>query len=138
MALPGPLQGIRVLDLTSTFLGPYCTLQLSDLGADVVKVEPPTGDITRQLGLRRHAGMSHVFTVVNRGKRSVVLDLKTDAGRAALRALVRTADVLVHNLREGAVATLGMSYEEIRAERPDIVYCRATGFGTNGPYAGRP
>ncbi|MDG4831642.1 CoA transferase [Solwaraspora sp. WMMD1047] len=136
--MAAPLDGLRVLDLTSTFSGPYCTLMLADLGAEVVKVEPPGGDIARQLGASRTPGLAAVFLNMNRGKKSVVLDLKSAAGRAALARLIPTADVLVHNMRPGAADRLGLSYPEVAALRADIVHCVIPGFRSTGPDADRP
>jgi crotonobetainyl-CoA:carnitine CoA-transferase CaiB-like acyl-CoA transferase len=136
--VPGPLAGIRIVDLTSTFLGPYCTMQLGDLGADIIKVEPPQGDITRYLGVTRDGSLSSLFTGVNRGKRSVVLDLKQPEGQAALDRVLATSDVLVHNMRPAAAARLGLSDERLRRARPQLIHCVATGFGSDGPYAERP
>src|ERR1700748_718445 len=102
----GPLRGVRVIDLTAMVMGPYCTQILADLGADVIKVEPPEGDATRYISVGPARGMSGVFANVNRGKRSVVLDLRTEAGKTALRALVERADVFVHSMRLQAIAKL--------------------------------
>ncbi|MEV0610323.1 CoA transferase [Polymorphospora rubra] len=136
--MTAPLSGIRVLDLTSTFSGPYCTLVLADLGAEVVKVEPPGGDIARQLGAARTPGLAAVFLNMNRGKKSVVLDLKSAEGRATVGRLVGTADVVVHNMRPRAAQRLGLSYEDCERIRPDVVYCAIPGFGGTGPHADRP
>lgn len=136
--MPGPLHGITVLDLSSTFLGPYGTLQLVDLGADVVLIEPPAGEITRSLGAVAEEGLSSVFIAANRGKSSVVLDLKGEAGQQALRALVEQADVLVHNMRPSAAGRLGIDAPTLLALNPRLVHCTANGFGTKGPYASRP
>lgn len=136
--MPGPLHGITVLDLSSTFLGPYGTLQLVDLGADVVLIEPPAGEITRSLGTVAREGLSSVFVAANRGKSSVVLDLKGAAGQQALKALVEQADVLVHNMRPSAAERLGIDATALLTLNPRLVHCTANGFGTQGPYAGRP
>lgn len=132
------LDGIRVIDLTAVVLGPLATMQLADFGADVIKIEPPEGDMMRANGVSRHPGMSSIYLGLNRNKRSVVLDLKTEAGRAALRRLIPTADVLVHNMRVPAVERLGFGYDEVRAIHPGIVYCAATGFAQDGPDALKP
>jgi len=132
------LDGIRVIDLTAVVLGPLATMQLADFGADVIKIEPPEGDMMRANGVSRHPGMSSIYLGLNRNKRSVVLDLKTEAGRAALRRLIPTADVLVHNMRVPAIERLGFGYEAVRAMHPGIVYCAATGFAQNGPDALKP
>lgn len=132
------LDGVRVIDLTAVVLGPLATMQLADFGADVIKIEPPEGDMMRANGVSRHPGMSSIYLGLNRNKRSVVLDLKTEAGRAALRRLIANADVLVHNMRVPAVERLGFGYEAVRAMHPGIVYCAATGFAQNGPDALKP
>jgi crotonobetainyl-CoA:carnitine CoA-transferase CaiB-like acyl-CoA transferase len=130
--------GVRVLDLTTTFLGPYCTYLLAQQGADVIKVEAPGGDIARRLTRGRSDGMSSIFLSVNHGKRSIALDLRKDGGLAALMDLAQTADVFVHNMRSTAADRLGISAADVRRAAPEIVYCRAQGFGSTGPYAGRP
>jgi len=135
---PGPLAGIRVLDLTSILLGPIATQILGDMGADVVKVEPPQGDATRGVGPPPSDGMGAVFMGTNRNKRSLVLDLKREAGREALLALVRGADVFVHNMRPQAIERLGLGYAQVSAARPDIVYCATYGFRASGPYGNKP
>jgi crotonobetainyl-CoA:carnitine CoA-transferase CaiB-like acyl-CoA transferase len=130
----GPLSGIRVVDLTNVIMGPYATHILADLGADVIKIEAPEGDSFRGYKPNRHAGMAGGFLHLNRNKRSVVLDLKSEDGKAALRQLIATADVFLHALRPRAIAKLGFSYDAVRAIREDIVYCGAYGFGAEGPY----
>lgn len=136
--MTGPLEGVRILDLTSNFMGPYGSLLLADMGADVWKIESRDGDTTRGVGPYRNRGMSAIFLHLNRNKRSLVLDLKTDGGAAALKRMIRSADVLLYSLRPKAMARLGLSYEEARAINPRIIYCGAYGFGQNGPYADRP
>jgi formyl-CoA transferase len=133
----GLLHGIRVLDLTSYLAGPLGCSFLGDLGADVVKIEPPEGDMMRRYPSTL-AGDSRAFVGLNRNKRSAVLDLKTPAGRAALGRLVATADVLVHNLRPGVPQRLGITYDEVRAIRPDIIYAAVSGYGGGGPYRDHP
>lgn len=133
----GPLQGVRVIDLTTVVLGPYATRILADMGADVVKVETLEGDQTRNYKPLRHEGMAGYFLNLNRNKRSVSLDLKSAAGLDALRALLKDAQVFVHNMRQQAIERLGLGYEAVRALNPDIVYCAAVGFGSSGPYAGK-
>ncbi|MCY4501622.1 MAG: CoA transferase, partial [Alphaproteobacteria bacterium] len=136
--MPGPLAGLRVLDLTTVMYGPYCTQIMGDYGADVVKVEPPGGDISRQVGPSRNRGMSAGILTKARNKRSLVLDLKQPAGRDALYRLARTADVFIHNMRPKPPARLGIDYAAISEHRSDIVYCTAVGFGKDGPYADKP
>jgi len=127
------LSGVRVLDCTSVVLGPYAAQQLGDLGADVVKIEPPEGDTTRRLGPRRHEGMAAFFLGCNRNKRSLVLDLKQEAGRRAMLRLGRTADVLIHNYRPEPAARLGMAYESFAAANPRLIYVATYGFRADGP-----
>jgi crotonobetainyl-CoA:carnitine CoA-transferase CaiB-like acyl-CoA transferase len=134
----GPLAGIRVLDLTTVVMGPYATQVLADLGADVIKLEPPGGDVMRHVGPMRNPAMGHLFLNSNRNKRSLVLDLKRpDAFRAALR-LAATVDVLLHNIRPAAMNRLGFGYADVAAVNPRIVYVAAVGFGPDGRYAGKP
>lgn len=135
--MPGPLDGVRVLDLTTVVMGPYATQVLADFGADVVKVEPPEGDIMRHAAPMRSKGMGHIFLNANRNKRSIVLDLKQPAGLAACLALAKTADVLVYNIRPQAMARLQLSYEEVRAANPRILYVGAFGYSQRGPYAAK-
>ncbi|MFA3878603.1 CaiB/BaiF CoA transferase family protein [Streptomyces sp. MMCC 100] len=136
--MAGPLDGVRILDLTSNFMGPYASLLLADMGADVSKVESRQGDTTRGVGPCRHPGMSAIFLHLNRNKRSIVLDLKSRDGNAALKRMMRTADVLLYSLRPRSMAGLGLSYQEAREINPRIIYCGTYGFGQNGPYADRP
>ncbi|HSI19152.1 MAG TPA: CoA transferase [Sphingomonas sp.] len=123
------LKGVRIVDLSTIVLGPYATQLLGDFGADVIKVEPPAGDLFRTARPGRPGGDGAGFLNVNRNKRSIVLDLTRDDDRATLLRLVTTADVFVHNMRPRAVARLGFDYDAVRAVRPDIVYCAARGFG---------
>ncbi|MFD1711781.1 CaiB/BaiF CoA transferase family protein [Ottowia flava] len=134
----GPLDGVRVLDLTSVVLGPLATQILADFGADVIKIEAPEGDLMRANGVSRHRGMSSIYLALNRNKRSVVIDLKTPEGAEQLRQLIATADVLVHNMRVSAIERLGFGYEAVAAINARIVYCVATGFGQDGPHRDRP
>ena len=134
----GPLAGVRVLDLTANFMGPYASLLLADLGADVCKVEAPEGDVIRSVGPCRNKGMSAVFLHLNRNKRSMVLDLKNSSGLAALKRMIRSADVLLFSLRPKAMERLGLSYEQVHELNPRIVYCGTFGFSQRGPYAERP
>jgi formyl-CoA transferase len=134
----GPLEGVKVIDMTSVLMGPYATQMLGDYGADVVKVEAPEGDITRQIGPVRHPGMGPMFLNANRSKRSICLDLKQPAGREVLLRLVATADVLVYNVRPQAMARLKLDYASVAAVNPGIVYAGMFGFGQDGPYAAKP
>jgi crotonobetainyl-CoA:carnitine CoA-transferase CaiB-like acyl-CoA transferase len=132
------LEGLRILDLTTVILGPYGTQILGDLGAEVIKIEPPEGDSMRPVAPVADGGVSAIFANFNRNKRSVALDLKSEAGKAALRRLVPTADVFVHNMRQEAMDKLGFAFEAVRAANPRIVYAAAVGFGRHGRYAGKP
>jgi len=129
----GPLKGVRVVDLTAMVMGPYCTQIMADMGADVIKIEPPEGDNTRFISVGPAPGMSGVFVNVNRGKRSVVLDLRSEAGKTALRALVLEADVFIHSMRAKAIAKLGFGYEQVAALNPGIIYTNCYGYGRRGP-----
>ena len=122
------LAGVRVLDLTTVVFGPLTTQILADYGADVIKIEPPEGDIMRHAGSVASDGMGCIFLNLNRGKRSVAIDLKNAEGRAVLRKLIGTADVFIHNVRRGAMDRLDLSYEAVAAINPRILYCTATGF----------
>lgn len=138
MTRSGPLTGVRVVDLTAMVMGPYCTQIMADMGADVIKVEPPAGDDTRYVSVGPAPGMGGVFANVNRGKRSVVLDLRTQAGAAALRALIETADVFIHSMRSKAITKLGFGYGEVAELNPAIVYTNCYGYGRRGPDRDRP
>jgi crotonobetainyl-CoA:carnitine CoA-transferase CaiB-like acyl-CoA transferase len=137
-ACTGPLDGIRILDLSSVVMGPYATQILGDLGADIIKVESRAGDNMRAVGPMRNPGMGALFLHLNRNKRSAVLDLKTPDGREACLELAKTADVLLYNTRPQAMARLGRDSEAVALANPRIVYVGAYGFGNHGPYAGRP
>ncbi len=133
-----PLDGIRVLDLTSVLMGPAATQILADYGADVVKVEAPEGDIMRHAGHMKHEGMGPVFLHANRNKRSIVIDLKKADGRAALLDLARTADLFVHNVRPAAMSRLGLDYADLAAVNARLVCLALVGFDQRGPYAPLP
>ncbi len=133
-----PLDGFRILDLTRFLSGPYATMVLAELGADVIKIEQPhTGDDSRRFA-PKVGGESYPAAMPNRSKRSISLDLKTDAGREAFLALVEDADLVMENFRPGVVDKLGISYEAVKAIKPDILYCSISGFGQTGPYRHRP
>ncbi|WIM10562.1 CoA transferase [Enhydrobacter sp.] len=134
----GPLEGIRVLDLTTILFGPFGTQTLGDWGAEVIKVESPAGDGWRYSGQFRNRGMSGQFMAANRNKRSLALDLKQPDGKAVLRRLIPTVDVFVSNVRPAALARLGFGYDACRELNPRLVYATATGFGQDGPWAARP
>ncbi len=138
MTAAGPLDGIKVLDLTAVILGPMAAQYLGDMGADVIKIESPEGDVTRSIGARRSEGMGALFLANNRNKRSVVLDLKRADGRAALAALAQDCDVLLHSIRAASAAKLGLAYETLALRNPRLVYCHVKGFSDAGLYAGRP
>ncbi len=133
-----PLEGIRVIDMTSLGMGPLAAQILGDNGADVIKLESPDGDIFRHVLPQRSAGMSHAFIQFNRNKRSVALDLKTAEGKEAFLKLLKTADVLLSNMRPAAMARLGLTVEALREIKPDLIYCACYGYSERGPYAGRP
>lgn len=134
----GPLAGYRILDLTAVVLGPLATQILGDYGADIIKVEPPTGDQMRANGVSKNRGMSSIFLAINRNKRSLSIDLKTPEGLEIIHRLLPSVDVVVHNMRVDAIERLGLGYGALSALKPDLVYCMATGFGESGPDAGKP
>jgi crotonobetainyl-CoA:carnitine CoA-transferase CaiB-like acyl-CoA transferase len=138
MSAPGPLQGIRIVDLTTVIMGPYATQILADYGAEVIKIEPPEGDIMRGAAPMNGPAMGHLHLQMNRNKRGIVLDVKKEGGRRALLRLCEKADVFVHNVRSAAMKRLRLSYDDVRAANPRIVYASLLGFGSQGPYAGRP
>jgi crotonobetainyl-CoA:carnitine CoA-transferase CaiB-like acyl-CoA transferase len=129
------LDGIRIIDMTTVIFGPYATQMLADLGADVIKVEAPEGDVSRLLGMARTTpDMGSTHLTVNRGKRSIVLDLKKEDDAEAMRRLIASADIFIHNVRAEAINRLGFGYEAAKALKPDIIYVHGTGFGQDGPY----
>src|SRR5262249_31088601 len=128
-----PLAGVRLLDLTRVLAGPFCTMLLADLGAEVVKVERPGGDDARQYGPFLPSGESAYFAGINRGKKSIVLDLKREADRATFLRLVERADVVVENYRPGTMEAFGLGGERLRALNPRLVYASVSGFGRTGP-----
>ena len=131
----GPLAGLRVLDLTSVVLGPYATQMLGDLGADIIKIEPPEGDTTRYTGPRRSEDMASLFMGINRNKRSIVLDLKQERARQALLRMVDTADVFVHNIRPQKLDKLGLGHQTLLARQPRLIYAGIHGWREDGPYS---
>jgi formyl-CoA transferase len=137
--MPGPLDGIRVLDLTIAQQGPYATLLLADMGAEVIKIErPAVGEVGRMLGIDRNTGFSAYFLAINRGKKSLTLDLGKPASRDVLLRLARDCDVVAHNFRGGVMERLGLGYEPFREANPAIIYAQATAFGSKGPMATKP
>src|SRR3989449_5876581 len=134
--MAGPLAAVRVLDLTTMVAGPVATRMVADQGADVIKIESPSGDLMRHFSPMRN-GMSASFLSCNRTKRSLAIDLKTAEGLAIVHKLIATADVLVHNFRPGAAERLGLGEDAVRRIRRDIVYVSISGVGDNGPYAGQ-
>jgi crotonobetainyl-CoA:carnitine CoA-transferase CaiB-like acyl-CoA transferase len=134
-----PLDGIRVVDLTRFLAGPYCTQELGDFGADVIKIEPREGDGTRYQTLRPDLmGNSYFFAAANRNKRSIAIDVRTEAGKEIVLRLTQRADVLVENFRPGVMERLGLGADLLRARHPRLIYCRVNGFGSTGPYSQRP
>ena len=135
--MAGPFDGLKVLDMTTVVVGPYATQMLGDLGAEVIKVEAPDGDLTRGAGPTVNSGMASNYLQLNRNKRAIALNLKTKGGADALRALLRETDLFVHNMRSEPLTRLGFDYASVRALKPDMVYCNIWGFGREGRYAGR-
>ena len=136
--MSGALDGIRVVDMSTVVMGPWATQMLGDMGAEVIKVETPGGDISRGMGPNRNPGMSAVYLSINRNKRSVALDLTQAAGREALFRIVGTADVFLHNMRPRIAAKFGVGYDKFAARQPDLIYCAAYGFRSEGPMADKP
>jgi crotonobetainyl-CoA:carnitine CoA-transferase CaiB-like acyl-CoA transferase len=135
--MAGPLAGVRIVDLTTVVMGPFATQILADFGADVIKVEPPEGDVIRYAWPFRNPGMGSIYLAVNRNKRSVVLDLKKERARQVCLRLAARADVLVYNIRPQAMARLKLSYEEVRSANPKIIYVGCFGYSQRGPYAAK-
>lgn len=138
MTKAGALQGIRVVDATNFVFGPVATQLLGDMGADVIKIEPPSGDPTREIGRSRSPSMGSFFLNLNRNKRSVTLDLKRPESIDALIRLLKTADIFVHNMRDSAITKLKLNYEQLSPLCPKLIYASAQGFGKGGSYFGRP
>ncbi len=137
MGNTGPLDGIKVVDLSVMISGPLAAMMLADQGADVVKVESPgLGDIMRFLGTSK-GGMTGIFANNNRGKRSIVVDLKQPAGKDLVLQLIDDADVLIQNFRPGAIDRLGLGFDDVNARNPDLIYTSISGYGQDGPYSAR-
>lgn len=134
----GPLAGVRVVECASIVLGPLATQYLGDMGADVIKIEPPEGDLTRRIGPRRSPAMGSFFLTNNRNKRSVILDLKLPAAQEVLHRLVDSSDVFVHSIRSNAAERLGLTYDTLSSRNAGLVYCHVKGFSDDGPYGGKP
>ncbi len=134
----GPMSGIRIVDLTTVLMGPFATQILGEMGADVIKVEAPAGDITRNLGPSRTPGMGALYLNTNRFKRSICLDLKQGTARETLLSIIDTADVLVTNIRPSAMSRLGLKQDELRKRNPKLIYAALLGYGANGPNSGKP
>jgi formyl-CoA transferase len=134
----GPLKGLRILDMTGVVLGPFATQMLGDWGAEVIKIEPPNGDLVRNSGVYRNRGMASVFLAINRNKRSLCLDIKSEEGKEVLRKLIAKVDVLATNVRPAGMARAGFGYEDCARLNPRLIYAAATGFGQDGPWRARP
>jgi len=135
--MAGPLAGIKILEVTSVVLGPFACQMLADMGAEVIKVEPPYGDSNRSLGASRNPGMAALYLTCNRNKRSIVLDLKQESAREALLKIAADVDVMIHNNRPQVMTKLGIDYEAVKAVNPNIIYCGSYGYGKEGPYGVR-
>src|SRR5579863_6288557 len=132
----GPLEGLKVIDLSHIMAGPACSMLLADMGADVIKVEKmPGGDDARRMVPPTVGDQSAAFLIMNRNKRGIALDLKTEAGCGVLSRLLKDADVLIENYRRGTMEKMGFGYDVLRAENPKLIYCSVSGFGRTGPYA---
>jgi crotonobetainyl-CoA:carnitine CoA-transferase CaiB-like acyl-CoA transferase len=136
--MPGPLHGVRIVEMTSVVLGPWAAMMLGDLGAEVIKIEPPGGDTNRNLGPNsNHTDMGSLYLTCNRNKRSIVLDLKSEDGRTAALKLCESADVVIHNFRAQAMTKLGLDYAAIKAVNPNVIYCATYGYSKDGPYGNK-
>jgi crotonobetainyl-CoA:carnitine CoA-transferase CaiB-like acyl-CoA transferase len=135
--MSGPLAGIKILEMTAVVLGPWACQILADMGAEVIKVEPPKGDSNRTLGAYRNKGMAALYLTCNRNKRSIVLDVKQPAARAAVLKIAESCDVVIHNNRPQVMDKLGLAYKDFKAVNPKIIYCGTYGYGRNGPYGSR-
>ncbi len=138
MSLPRPLEGIRVLEIASMIFGPLAGQYLGDMGADVIKLEPPEGDLTRSIGPCRSPRMGSFFLTSNRNKRSIVVDLKMTEGKEILQSLASKTDVLLHSMRTPAANRLGLDYASLSQQHQRLIYCHVAGYGDDGLYAGRP
>ena len=138
--MPGPLAGVKVIDLTAVLLGPFATQHLADMGADVIKVEPPDGDLLRVSGgsMGRDKGMGPIYMAANRNKRSLCLDLKKPAAVAVLKDLTKDADLFIHNSRPAAIERLGLGYDDLKKVNPSIIYAYSLGYARKGPYGHKP
>lgn len=134
----GTLDGLRVIDLTAVLMGPFATQMMADHGAEVIKIEGPDGETTRQVPIMKEPGLGAMFLNLNRGKRSLCLDLKKPEAREAVLRLVKDADVFIHSMRADAIARLGLTYAEISEKNPKIIYANVYGFSRRGPYASKP
>ena len=132
--MPGPLHGVKIIEMTSVVLGPWASQMLADMGAEVIKIEQPRGDSNRTLGASRNPGMAALYLTCNRNKRSLVLDLRKPGARDALLALVKDADVFFHNNRPQVMTKLGLDYADLKKVNPKIIYCGAYGYSKHGPY----
>ncbi|MHA1114461.1 MAG: CaiB/BaiF CoA transferase family protein, partial [Alphaproteobacteria bacterium] len=135
--MAGPLAGIRVIDVSTVFMGPLACQIMGDLGADVIKVEAPGGDSVRNVGPSRHPDMAGMFLNVNRSKRAILLDMSKPEGQEAMKRLAKDADILVHNIRPKPAAKLGITYDNLSAVNPKLIFCTAVGYGSDGPYRDR-
>ncbi|MFW2405842.1 MAG: CaiB/BaiF CoA transferase family protein [Gammaproteobacteria bacterium] len=135
--MSGPLEGVKILELTAVVLGPFACQMLADMGAEVIKVEPPHGDSNRSLGASHTKGMAALYLTCNRNKRSLVLDLKQESGRKAALELAKNVDVVIHNNRPQTMTKLGLAYEDIKAVNPGVIYCGSYGYGKEGPYGAK-